>query len=171
MNLRFALPLMSVFWVLDGFAAEERAVAVQTPYTAQKVIFDFYFNDPEHINSALYWIRSLMNPLMGAPYDLAPEENDIKVIIHGMEIATVARKNNEKYSEAVERMRYYSELGVEFRVCALAAQDYGYSVDDFYEFVQVAPSAITELAYWQSQGYALITPRMLEKKLSVDEIR
>jgi hypothetical protein len=68
-------------------------------------------------------------------------------------------------------MRYYSSLGVEFKVCGLAAQDYDYDTDAFYEFIDVVPSAITELAHWQLQGYALITPTVMEKKLSVDEIR
>ena len=68
-------------------------------------------------------------------------------------------------------MRYYANLGVEFRVCGLAAQDFGYETDDFYEFVKVTPSAITELAHWQLQGYALIKPEVLEKKFAIEEIR
>ena len=72
----------------------------------------------------------------------------------------LARKNQDKYSDAVERMRYYASLGVQFKVCGIAAQDYGYQTNDFYDFVEVVPSAITELAHWQLQGYALITPRM-----------
>jgi len=91
--------------------------------------------------------------------------------IHGMEIVTVARKNYERYADAVERMRYYAQLGVEFRVCALAAADYGYDVEDFHDFVTVVPSAITELAHWQLQGYALITPQVLLKTIDIDSIR
>ncbi len=152
-------------------AGEEVSREVQTPYTEQKVVFDFYFDNPEKINAALYWIRSLMNPLMDAPYDMAPEFLDIKVVIHGTEIVTLARKNLEKYRDAVERMRYYASLGVQFKVCALAAQDYGYQPDAFYDFVEVVPSAITELAHWQLQGYALITPVVMEKRFSIEEIR
>lgn len=144
---------------------------IQTPYGDQKVVYDFYFDHPEKINSALYWIRSLMNPLTEAPYEQAPEMMDIKVIIHGTEIAAVARKNEDRYKEAVARMRYYHQLGVEFRVCALAARDFGYRASDFQDFVTIAPSAMTELAHWQQQGYALITPRILSKQLSIEEIR
>ena len=135
------------------------------------MVYDFYFDDPAKINSALYWVRSLINPLMEEPYGIAPEFLDIKVVIHGTEIVTVARKNYEKYQDAVERMRYYSSLGVEFKVCGLAAHDFGYAVDDFYEFIEVVPSAITELAHWQLQGYALLTPVVMEKRYSVEEIR
>jgi intracellular sulfur oxidation DsrE/DsrF family protein len=152
-------------------AGEDVSRELLTPYSEQQVVFDFYFDDPEKINSALYWIRSLLNPLMDAPYELAPEFIDIKVVIHGTEIVTVARKNYDKYRDAVERMRYYASLGVEFKVCGLAAKDYDYTTDAFYGFVDVVPSAITELAHWQLQGYALITPYIMEKKFSIDEIR
>ena len=149
----------------------ESGVWVQTPYTNQKVLFDFYFDEPAKINSALYWIRAQRNPLMEDPYNQAPDFMETVVIIHGTEIVTVASKNYAKYKNAVERMRYYAELGVKFKVCGLAAQDYGYVVKDFYEFIEVVPSAITELAHWQQQGYAIISPTVMEKKFSIEEIR
>ena len=151
--------------------AEETSTEVLTPYGEQKVVFDFYLDDPNKINSALFWIRSLVNPLMDDPYGMAPEFLDLKVVIHGTEIVTVARKNYDKYHDAVERMRYYASLGVEFKVCGLAAIDYDYAITDFYEFVDVVPSAITELAHWQLEGFALITPIVTEKTFSIDEIR
>lgn len=152
-------------------ARPEGATFVQTPYSEQKVVFDFYLDNPQKIDSALYWIRSLMNPLTDSPYDMAPEFMSIKVIIHGTEIVTVARKNEARYRDAVARMRYYAQLGVEFKVCALAAEDFSYRVEDFQDFVQVVPSAITELAHWQLQGYALITPQVLLKSQAIEEIR
>jgi hypothetical protein len=172
MTARVLLTGMLALLACSGPAAGERVSrAVQTPYGEQQVVFDFYFDDPSKINSALYWIRSLINPLMDAPYGIAPEFMDIKVVIHGTEIVTVARKNYEKYQDAVERMRYYASLGVEFKVCGLAAHDYGYATDDFYEFIDVVPSAITELTHWQLQGYALLTPQVMEKHYSIEEIR
>ena len=68
-------------------------------------------------------------------------------------------------------MRYYHALGVKFKVCNLASQDYGYTLDDYYDFIEVVPSAMNELAHWQQQGYALIQPEVMEKKLSIEEIR
>ena len=161
------LTLFSLAVAATGNTSRE----VQTPYTEPKVVYDFYFDEPEKINSALYWIRSLMNPLIENPYDMAPEFMDIKVVIHGTEIVTVARKNHEKYRDAVGRMQYYASLGVEFKVCGLAAHDYGYKTDDFHEFIEVVPSAINELAHWQLEGYALITPTVMEKKYAIEEIR
>jgi intracellular sulfur oxidation DsrE/DsrF family protein len=153
--------------------ADEPAVSriELTPYTEQQVVFDFYFDEPDKINSALFWIRSLINPLLEEPYGMTPERLDIKVVVHGTEIVALARKNYQKYQDAVERMRYYASLGVEFKVCGLAAQDYDYAATDFYDFVEVVPSAITELAHWQLQGYALITPTVMEKKHAIEDIR
>lgn len=160
-----------LLFVLPFTCFADGASRVQTPYAEQKVVYDFYFDEPAKINSALYWIRSLMIPLGEEPYNHAPEFMDIVVIIHGTEIVTVAKKNYAKYKDAVERMRYYAALGVNFRVCGLAAVDYGYLDKDFYEFIEVAPSAITELAHWQQQGYSLITPVVMDKKYSIEEIR
>ena len=92
-------------------------------------------------------------------------------MIHGTEIVTVAKKNETKYKEAVERMRYYADLGVSFKVCGQAAEDYGYAMQDFQDFIEVVPNAITELMHWQQQGYALIVPQILDKKINIEAIR
>ena len=144
---------------------------VATPYAPAKVVFDFYLDDPQKINSALYWVRSLMNPLQEAPYNYPPEDMNIVVVIHGTEVVTVATKNATQYHEAVDRMRYYADLGVSFKVCGQAAEDFGYAVKDFQDFIEVVPNAITELAHWQQQGYALITPQVMEKKINIESIR
>ncbi len=162
--------IILLLWTFQAHAAEQ-AEYVQTPYKEPKVVFDFYFDNPQKINSALYWIRSLMTPLSEEPYGYAPEFMNIKVVIHGTEIVTIAKKNYKKYKTAVERMRYYAMLGVEFKVCGLASHDYGYQLSDFYEFIQVVPSAIPELAHWQQEGYALIAPRIMDKNFTIEEIR
>ena len=89
---------------LPAAAAEGRAAPgpsgvserVQTPYKAQKVVYDFYFDMPGKIGAALYWLRAHIKPLGEAPYNIPPEFLDIKVVIHGTEIVTVARKNYEE---------------------------------------------------------------------------
>ena len=144
---------------------------VATPYAPAKVVFEFYLDDPQKIGSALYWVRALMNPLQATPYNYTPEDLNIVVVIHGNEIVTVATRNEAKYQDAVERMRYYADLGVSFRVCGQAAEDFGYAVKDFQDFIEVVPNAITELAHWQQQGYALITPHVMEKKFDIEAIR
>ena len=65
----------------------------------------------------------------------------------------------------------YADQGVKFKVCGLALKDYGYTPADMQPFVEVTPSAMTELVHWQNQGYGLITPVVTDKKVSIDEIR
>jgi len=165
--------LISIISLMSPVAtqAEDSAQFVQTPYEEQKVVFDFYFDEPSKIATALYWLRSLINPMTEEPYNIAPDFHDIKVVIHGTEIVTVVKHNYQKYKNIVERMRYYAEFGVEFKVCALAAKDFEYQLEDFHEFIDVVPSAITEIAHWQLKGYALIAPKVPEKKYSIEEIR
>jgi uncharacterized protein len=149
--------------------ARAEATYVETPYAPPKVVFDFYLDDPAKMGAALYWIRALALPLSQPPYEFNPET--VKVVIHGTELVTVAKKNEEKYKEFVERMRYYADLGVEFKVCMLAMGDYGYSLKDLHDFVQAVPSAPAELVHWQNQGYALLTPQIMDKKFNIESIR
>ena len=172
-NIKSQLILCIFIFVLNhSFArCEENPKLFFTPYEPQKVIFDFYFDDPQKINSALFWIRSLITPLMEDPYNYAPEFMDIKVMIHGTELVVLTKKNYKKYKTAVDRIRYYEAIGVQFLACAIAADDFGYSDSDFYDFVRIVPSAMTEVVHWQMQGYGLITPIIYSKKLSNTEIR
>ncbi len=144
---------------------------VTPPYAPAKAVFEIYLDDPAKLGSALYWVRALLNPLVEAPYNYAPEDLSIVVVIHGTEIVTVAKKNEAKYRDVVERMRYYASLGVAFKVCGEAAADYGYAAKDFQDFVEIVPNAITELVHWQQQGYAVITPQIMSKKFSIEGIQ
>jgi len=158
-----------IFALLIPSLSRAEATYVETPYAPPKVVFDFYLDDPAKMGAALYWIRALALPLSQPPYEFNPET--IKVVIHGTELVTVAKKNEEKYKEFVERMRYYADLGVEFKVCLLAMGDYGYSLKDLHDFVQAVPSAPAELVHWQNQGYAVLTPQIMDKKFSSESIR
>jgi len=165
-----------VILLISGFSAPSMAAPakfITTPYSnEQKVVFDFFLDDPNKINSALYWLKALIDPLLATPYNTSPDDIKIKVVIHGTELVTLAKHNYQKYRDAVERMRYYHDLGVvEYKVCDYAARDYGYTLEDFQDFVQVVPSAIAELAHWQNHGYVLITPQIQEKIYTIDEIR
>lgn len=151
--------------------ADDKSRYVEPPYLVPKVVYDFYFNEPTDIQAALFWVRSLANPLGEKPYSYSLDEMSIVVVIHGTEVVTVARKNYAKYKDIVERMRYYASFGVKFRVCALNAGDYGYDTNDFHEFIEVVPTAMAELTHWQQKGYALIKPDIKDKKYSIEEIR
>lgn len=148
-----------------------QAKVVQTPYQNPKALLDIYLDDPAKLGSALYWLRSLVNPLTDAPYSMFPEDIKVVVVMHGTEIVALAKKNLLQYEELVQRMRFYVDMGVKFKVCGLALQDYQYTPADLHSFVEVVPSAITELMHWQNQGYALITPQVQVKKFSIESIR
>jgi len=169
--VKSVLALSMLLWLGAVAPAQAAGKWVATPYAPPKVMFEFYLDDPQKIGSALYWVRSLMNPLLEAPYNYSPEDMNIVVVIHGTEVVTVATKNEAKYQEAVERMRYYADLGVSFKVCGQAAEDFGYAVADFQDFIEVVPNGIVELAHWQQQGYALIVPKILEKTIDIESIR
>ena len=99
----FLLALMGLI-LIQPMPAQAEGKRVDTPYAPASVVFEFYLDDPQKIGSALFWIRSLINPLLEAPYDYSPEEHSIVVVIHGTEIVTVAEKNEAKYQEAVDRL-------------------------------------------------------------------
>lgn len=151
--------------------ATAQAPVVQTPYQQPKALFDIYLDHPAKMGAALYWVRSFVNPLLEAPYSLFNEDMSVVVVLHGTELVTVARKNEARYEDVVQRMRFYADHGVKFKVCGLALQDYGYTAADMQPFVEVTPSAIIELVHWQNQGYGLITPVVTDKKISIEEIR
>lgn len=169
MNMKKTLGLLLA--MVMSLPAMSAGTWVQTPYKPAKIVFEFYLDDPSKLGGALFWIRSVMSTMMDAPYSFTPEDLSIKVVIHGTEIVTVAKKNEAKYQELVDRMRYYADIGVEFKVCGLAAEDFGYSAKDFQDFIHVVPNAMTELAHWQQQGYALIFPHIYEKRFAIEEIR
>jgi intracellular sulfur oxidation DsrE/DsrF family protein len=163
--------ILLVALLFQPVAAQAEARFVHPPMNDPKVVFELYLDDPAKLASALYWIRSYMNPLIDEPYGLAPEFLNTVVVIHGTEIVALAKHNYGRYQQEVERLRYYAQLGVKVRVCALAAEDFGYAAQDLQDFVELAPSAMIDLVYWQQQGHALIKPEIMDKRFSVEEIR
>ena len=171
-NLRAGLLVLTLSSsVLFVSPAHAQAKIVQTPYANPKVLVDVYLDHPAKMSAALYWLRSFVNPLTEAPYSMFAEDLNVIVLLHGTEIVTVAKKNEEKYEEVVGRIRYYAAMGVKFKICGLGMKDYGYLPEDMQPFIEVTPSAMTELVHWQNRGYALITPQVVDKRLSVDDIR
>lgn len=112
-----------------------------------------------------------MNSPTETPYSLFNDDMSVIVVLHGTELVTVAKQNEDKYESVVQRMRYYADQGVKFKVCGLALQDFGYTLADMQDFVEVTPSAMTELVHWQNQGYGLITPVVTDKRFSIEDIR
>lgn len=148
-----------------------QATFVQTPYQNPKALVDVYLDHPDKMGAALFWVRSLVNPFIEPPYSMLPEDMSVIVLLHGTELVTVARKNEAKYQDVVQRMRYYASQGVKFKVCGLALKDFGYTLADMQSFIEVTPSAMSELVHWQNQGYGLVTPVVTDKKVATEDIR
>jgi uncharacterized protein len=157
--------------ILPASAAQAQATFVQTPYRNPKALVDVYLDHPDKMGAALFWVRSLVNPLIEPPYSMLPEDMSVIVLLHGTELVTVARKNEAKYQDVVQRMRYYASQGVKFKVCGLALKDFGYTLADMQSFIEVTPSAMSELVHWQNQGYGLVTPVVTDKKVATEDIR
>ncbi len=169
--MRVILLILSFVGILFS---QEGARFVQTPYQAPfRAVVEFYFDEPEKIRPALEWVSNIIHVLSREPYEFIPGEDiDIVVIIHGTEIATLVKKNREKYRDIWDRIEGMEMYGVKFKVCSMAAELlYGYKKEDFPAFVELVPSAITELLHWQQKGYALLIPRVYERKRTIEEIR
>jgi len=160
---------VALLFILFAGPALAGATRVHTPYEPPKVVFDVYLDDPAKLNSALGWLTSMSSALSKPPYQFDP--TTIKVVVHGAEIVTLVKKNEDKYPVAVEKMQRLADQGVEFKVCAYTSDIYGYRDDEFQDFVEIVPSAMAEVAYWQSKGYALIMPQVEESRRAIDEIR
>ena len=155
-----------LLFVLSLSFAQEGGKFVQTDYVRPfKAVVEFYFDHPEKIGPALGWVSNLVYVLSNPPYNFTQEDMDIIVIAHGRELPVFAKENREKYESIVERIESLSLYGVKFMVCAMAArQFYGYTEKDFYPFVTLVPSALTEIIHWQQKGYGLLIPQVLISK-------
>ncbi|MEJ5338349.1 MAG: DsrE family protein [Aquificaceae bacterium] len=144
--------------------AQPHGKSVQTPYTVPfKVVYELFLDHPEKIRPALGWISNVIFVLTNPPYNYSPEDIQIVVVSHGRELPVFATRNRDQYADIVERLESLSLYGVKFKVCKMAAEQiYGLSEKDFYPFVELVPSAITEIIHWQLQGYALMIPQVFE---------
>ena len=146
--------------------ATEGGKFIQTQYSKPfKAVVEFYFDHPQKVGPALGWVSNLVYVLTNPPYNYSQEDIDIVVISHGRELPVFAKENRKNYESIVERMESLSMYGVRFMVCSMAAkQFYGYSEEDFYTFVSLVPSALTEIVHWQHMGYGLLIPQVIEIK-------
>lgn len=144
--------------------AQPHGKFVQTPYAVPfKVVYELFLDHPEKIRPALGWISNVIFVLTNPPYNYSPEDIQIVVVSHGRELPVFATRNRDQYADIVERLESLSLYGVKFKVCKMAAEQiYGLSEKDFYPFVELVPSAITEIIHWQMQGYALMIPQVFE---------
>ncbi|MCX8164457.1 MAG: DsrE family protein [Aquificaceae bacterium] len=144
--------------------AQHHGKVVQTPYQKPfKVVYELFLDHPEKLRPAIGWISNVVYVLTNPPYSFSPEDLEIVVVSHGRELSVFVAKNRKDFADMVDRLESLSMYGVKFKVCKIAAEQiYGLSERDFYPFVELVPSAITEIIHWQMQGYALMIPQVFE---------
>ncbi|MCS6957513.1 MAG: DsrE family protein [Aquificaceae bacterium] len=156
--------ILSLILLFSFLFAQPHGKFLQTPYERPfKVVYELFFDHPEKLRPALGWISNVLFVLTNPPYNFSPDDIEIVVVSHGRELPVFAMKNRSQYQDIVERLESLSMYGVKFKVCKMAAEQiYGLSDKDFYPFVELVPSAITDIIHWQLKGYALMIPQVLE---------
>lgn len=111
------------------------------------------------VNIGIWKIARFLNMLGAAK--ISPDKIHIVAAIHGG--ATFAALTDEKYQEKYEKVNPNTELlqllnshGVELFVCAQATAARGIEATDLNPNTKLALSAMTVLANYQLQGYAIM---------------
>ena len=157
--LKFAL-IGFMATLLGGTAA----VADQTGYAKQKVVYHINYDNPKAQTGALRNIQNHINAV-GA------ENLDLKVVLHGnglallLEPSSLENVSKFKHANANEEMTAkiaaLKDQGVAFNVCANTVR--GRKVDyqaDLYDVADgdIVPSGVAEVAKLQAMGYSYIKP-------------
>ena len=140
------------------------AVADETGYAKQKVVYHINYDNPKAHAGALRNIQNHINAV-GA------ENLDLKVVLHGNGLALLLEptsleklskfKNANATEEMTAKIAALKDQGVAFRVCANTVK--GRKVDysnDLYDVTEadIVPSGVAEVAKLQAQGYSYIKP-------------
>ncbi|MGV6816968.1 MAG: DsrE family protein [Thiotrichales bacterium] len=156
------LKLMTVL-TLMVFAASVAAVAGQSSYGKQKVVYHINYDMPKKQAGALRNIQNHINAV-GA------ENLDLKVVLHGNGLSLLTepeslKKTKLKHANADDQMKAkvagLKDQGVAFNVCANTLK--GKNIDpehDLYDVSkgEIVPSGVAELARLQLEGYTYIKP-------------
>lgn len=130
-------------------------------YEAQKVLYDFNFDDPLDGQRALGFIR---NHIAAAQEFGDFEGSKFVVVAHGNELHAFSRLNRTAYPDVYDKVKELTDQGVEFHICRNAARSRGYQPDEFYDLFTVVPAAVIDIAKYGNAGYSYmyphVTPRM-----------
>lgn len=78
-----------------------------------------------------------MNSPTETPYSLFNDDMSV----------SIANKNQDTDEAVVQRMRHRTDQGVRFKFCGLVLQNFGATPADMQPFLEVTPSAMTELMH------------------------
>lgn len=157
------ISLMAVATLLIG-SVINTAVAEDTGYGKQKVVYHINYDNPKKQTGALRNIQNHINAV-GA------ENMDIKVVLHGNGLALLLNPDSLdklkkfKHANADDKMSAkidgLKDQGVAFNVCNNTVKGRKVSLkDDLYNVDEkdIVPSGVAELAKLQQEGYVYIKP-------------
>lgn len=157
MGQEWETPVINGYGKIKNF----KDVAIQ-PDTAleYKLVFDITSDsEMDGVNKGLWKIARVINMLGSA--DISSDKVHIVAAIHGA--ATFATLNDTKHQEKYDKANPNTELlgllksyGVQLFVCAQATAARNITAEDLNPNAELALSAMTVLANYQLQGYALM---------------
>lgn len=127
------------------------AVAQETAYAPQKVVYDVTVNTPEEFDTILDRMSGLSGEYRADPFDAS-----IVAVLHGPEMRFFDIREFDKYEALVRRAQSLTVGGViEIRMCQRAARNLGIQPEHVHGFVQLVTMADAEIARLQhDEGYA-----------------
>lgn len=137
-------------------------------YEAQKVLYDWNYDQPADGIRALGFIR---NHIKAMEEYGDRKGSKIVMVAHGNELHAFSRLNRKAYPEAYTALKEMADSGVEIHVCANAAKSRGYKPEDFYDIVTVVPAAVIDIAKYQNEGYSYMYPQLVSRMTREDVVK
>lgn len=150
-------PLLVLLLATANVLADDKAPwgsarLTETEYKPQKVVYDVHVKTVAAIESVLDR-ASYLSTITGAD----PFDQSIVLVLHGSELSFFAKKNYPKHIELMQRAQSLVESeAITIKMCKIAAQSQGFSLEDIHGFVEMVPmgdAEIIRLQYEENHAY------------------
>jgi intracellular sulfur oxidation DsrE/DsrF family protein len=143
------LLLLSLGATAAGQAPWGKANVENIQYQPHKVLYDVSSPSKAYFEGVLDRASFLSKIYNADPFDAS-----IVLVLHGDEIPFFAIKNYRKYKDLMQRAQSLTVGGViQFRMCKVAAQGYGFKPEDIHGFVKMVPMADAEIVRLQQEEH------------------
>jgi len=143
------LLLLSLTATAAGQAPWGKASVEDIQYQPHKVLYDVSSPSKAYFEGVLDRASFLSKIYNADPFDAS-----IVLVLHGDEIPFFAIKNYSKYKDLMQRAQSLTIGGViQFRMCKVAAQGYGFKPEDIHGFVKMVPMADAEIVRLQQEEH------------------
>ena len=128
------------------------ALAAETKYDKQKVVYHINSNDEKLLKAALGNIQNHINAV-------GKDNLDLRVVMHGNGVALLQKANSDPDMQS--KVINLKKQGIHFNVCAntLKGKKINYK-NDLYDVSEqdIVPSGVAEIAALQQKGYTYVKP-------------